>query len=71
MGRAKRKAANKSARYRHKRSSQSTSRTLHKFAHEADIEELRDGRKLRAATFVDRRKQASKDACRNRKEQEC
>jgi len=42
-----------------------------RLAHEADLADLRDGRKLRAATFVDRKKQASKDACRNRKEQEC
>jgi hypothetical protein len=30
------------------------------------VEGLRDGRKIRATTFTDRKKQASKNACRGR-----
>lgn len=44
-------------------------KTLRRLARERDVQDMREGRRNRAATFVDRKKQASKDACR-RKEQE-
>lgn len=31
------------------------------------VEELRDGRKNRAATFIDRRREASRNACRSQR----
>ena len=37
-----------------------------RLAWEANVAEIREGRRQRAATFTDRRKQASKTACRGR-----
>lgn len=37
-----------------------------RLAWEANIAEIRDGRKTRAATFVNRRKEANRKACRGR-----
>lgn len=38
---------------------------LRTMAHAAYVADLRDGRRQRAVTFTDRRKQASKRACRD------
>lgn len=38
---------------------------MRRASREADLADLRDGRRNRASTFVDRRKEASRRACRN------
>jgi len=40
------------------------SKMLRRLNWERNVAEMRDGRKNRASTFTDRRKKASRDACR-------
>jgi hypothetical protein len=42
--------------------------TIRRLGRESQVAALREGRKIRAATFADRRKQADKRACRGRVE---
>ena len=42
--------------------------TIRRMGRESQVAALREGRKIRAATFADRRKQADKRACRGRVE---
>jgi hypothetical protein len=42
-----------------------TRTTMRRINREHELAALRDGRRTRSATFTDRKKKASKDACRN------
>ncbi len=44
-------------------------KTLIRIARERDVDALRDGRKHRAVTIPNKKKQAQIDACRNRKKE--
>lgn len=46
--------------------SNTTTKAMKRIAWEANLAEIRDGRRQRATTFVDRRKEASRKACRGR-----
>lgn len=47
-----------------------TTKIMRRLNWERSVAEMRDGRRDRATTFTDRRKQASRNACRkNRKEE--
>jgi hypothetical protein len=43
-----------------------TASITRRLAWEASVAEIRDGRRQRAATFTDRKKEASRKACRGR-----
>jgi len=45
---------------------QHTSKQLRRAARNAELANLREGRRNRAATFIDRKKEASRKACRKR-----
>ena len=45
------------------------SKQIRRLAREAYVAALRDGRKVRAATFKDRKKEAARKACRGRNHQ--
>lgn len=42
------------------------SKQLRRAARNAELQHLRDGRRTRAATFTDRKKEASRQACRGK-----